>query len=175
MISVDIWRLRIWPLLFTSLLSCTISKHCSKKCRASSYISCLTNNLLGFRQLQDFDVTGQEMMRSVATSLPLMKTLVVQSEDARCLRDTKSFRSAIVDMHRLNQDLADQQEKRRQTRELYLETLKETSCRLQAIANLYLGTLREKILQDCRESLKQRKTSAILSILKDAQEEAREG
>ena len=168
MISVDIWRLRIWPLPFTSLLSCSISRHRSTKCPLSC-ISRLSNNLLGFRQLQDFDMTSQEMMRSVAASLPLMKTLVVRSEDARCLRDMKSFRAALVDMHRLNQDLADQQEKRRQTRELYLKTLKETSCLLQAIANLYLGTLREKILQDCRESLKQRKTSAILSILKDAQ------
>ena len=102
---------------------------------------------------------------NVVRRLPLLKALVVQSEDARCLRDMASFKQCMSEMYSLNQEMAMEQAEHMQQQKLYMETLQAASRHLQAIANLYRGSIRDKILQDCRECMKSRKTDAILSIL----------
>lgn len=85
------------------------------------------------------------------------------------LKDMPRFRSRLIEMHRLGQELNQEHIQRRQNKELYMQTLKSTSAHLQALSNLYIGNVRERILKECKECLKRRETGNLLDILSGLQ------
>lgn len=98
-----------------------------------------------------------------------MKTLMVQSEDHRLLRDYTSLKSCYCELNGLNQDLMSNHERRVHNREIHSEALQQVGRQIQSIAHLYRGSFKNKLLQDCRESLKTRKIHSILELMEQLQ------
>lgn len=94
---------------------------------------------------------------------------MVQSEDYRLLRDQASLRSCYCELNGLNQDLTSHHERRVHSRETHTQALQQVGRQIQSIAHLYRGAFKNKLLRDCRESLKTRKIHSILKLMEQLQ------
>jgi len=94
-----------------------------------------------------------------------MKSIAVQSEDSRCLRDIPNFKAKMIEMHRINQEMREEHEKRRVHQELYSCAIKRISKYLQSVSNVYVGPVRDKIVSDCKECVRNRNLRSLIRIL----------
>ncbi|XP_039274908.1 Bardet-Biedl syndrome 2 protein homolog [Nilaparvata lugens] len=117
-------------------------------------------------RVAELQQNATKMAASVADSSNLIRSLVVQAEDARLLQCLKDMREFYTELYQVNEEMINTHTVRRTNHEQLLESLRQINLIIQQAARLRVGKPKSDIVTYSRAAIANNNINALIKIIK---------
>ncbi|RZF34924.1 hypothetical protein LSTR_LSTR011418 [Laodelphax striatellus] len=117
-------------------------------------------------RVAELQQNATKMAASVADSSNLIRSLVVQAEDARLLQCLKDMREFYTELYQVNEEMINTHTVRRNNHEQLLEALRQINLIIQQAARLRVGKPKSDIVNFSRTAIANNNINALIKIIK---------
>lgn len=118
------------------------------------------------QRVADYNAARIRLSAEMADDSQRVKALVIRAEDSRLMGDMPSMRRAYTELFSLNSQLAVGYNVRATNHAGLLAALKEVNLMIQKAANLRVGKAKQRVIADCRTSVKTNNLTSLLRIMR---------
>ncbi|KAM8946161.1 BBSome complex member BBS2 isoform 2-T2 [Pelodytes ibericus] len=117
-------------------------------------------------QVDDSHSVHQKLTADMAEQSNLIRSLLVQAEDARLMRDIKNMKTRYGELYDLNRDLISRYKIRSSNHTELINNLKCVNQAIQRAGRLRVGKPKVQVITACRDAIRSNNVNALLRIMR---------
>merc|ERR1712194_583987 len=118
-------------------------------------------------RVDEYNAVRLKLTAEMADSANLVKALIVKAEDYRMLSDMQNLKKVFSGLQTTNSDLIAEYNKRANNHQELMSQLKDVNMMIQKAAKLRLGTPKTRVVAACRQAIKKKQYSRVVSNHQD--------
>ncbi|XP_029464577.1 Bardet-Biedl syndrome 2 protein isoform X2 [Rhinatrema bivittatum] len=117
-------------------------------------------------QVDDYHSVHQKLTADMADRSNLIRSMLVQAEDARLMRDMKNMKKRYMELYDLNRDLINGYKIRCNNHSELLGSLKEVNQAIQRAGRLRVGKPKTQVITACRDAIRNNNLNMLFRIMR---------
>ncbi|XP_075694832.1 BBSome complex member BBS2 isoform X3 [Rhinoderma darwinii] len=117
-------------------------------------------------QVDDSHSVHQKLTADMADQSNLIRSMLVQAEDSRLMRDIKNMKNRYTELYDLNKDLINRYKIRCNNHTELLNNLKCVNQAIQRAGRLRVGKPKAQVITACRDAIRSNNINALLKIMR---------
>ncbi|XP_078526816.1 BBSome complex member BBS2 [Lissotriton helveticus] len=117
-------------------------------------------------QVDEYHSVHQKLTADMADHSNLIRSMLVQAEDARLMRDMKTMRKRYVDLYDYNRDLINGYKIRSNNHNELLNSLKFVNQAIQRAGRLRVGKPKAQVISACRDAIRGNNLNVLFKIMR---------
>ncbi|KAH9526076.1 Bardet-Biedl syndrome 2 protein, variant 2 [Dermatophagoides farinae] len=118
-------------------------------------------------RVEEIQNVRQHLVVEVADNANMIRSAVVQAEDARLTEQYHQMKQIYNDLGMMNKDIMREYQIRCQNHQDLVDSLKQINIIIQRASNLRIGSYKTAFINSCRESIKQKNFSQLFKIINE--------
>lgn len=117
-------------------------------------------------QVDDSHSVHQKLTADMAEQSNLIRSMLVQAEDSRLMRDIKNMKKRYTELYDLNKDLINRYKIRCNNHTELLNNLKCVNQAIQRAGRLRVGKPKAQVITACRDAIRSNNINALFKIMR---------
>ncbi|KAJ6218855.1 hypothetical protein RDWZM_004667 [Blomia tropicalis] len=139
----------------------------NQSCQRAYFPDEMTNLKQLIDRVEEIQNVRQHLVAEVADSANLIRSAVVQAEDARLIEEYDRMKQIYNDLSMLNREILREHMIRCQNHQDLVDNLKQMNVIIQRASNLRVGSYKTTLINSCREAIKQKNFPQLFKIISE--------